>query len=128
MRRIDQHLAIAAADALRRSGIEPSNTELRSRMSSLPALLQSSGLMATCAFLLAKDRTGDLVAVRALLAEAANAVGMRPDGEPGALLDDLAKIDEHRLAMAEQRAAMLGTWLSRLANARFKATQRAPAS
>lgn len=128
MRRLDQHLATAAAEALRESGLDPSNDQLRSRMSSLPALLQSSGLTATCAFLLAKAKREDLVAAKALLAEAAQVVGLAPELEPAELLEGLFGVAEHQLGVAEQRAALLAMWLSRLANARFKAAQRAKAA
>ncbi len=127
MRRLDQHLATAAAAALRDSGIGPSNADLRSRMSSLPALLQSSGLAATCAFLLAKAGPPDVVAAKALLREAAETARLAVEQEPNALLVALAGVDEHLLAIAEQRAALLGMWLSRLANAQFKAAERAGA-
>lgn len=121
MRRLDQHLAAAAAAVLRDSGIAATDNDLRSRMASLPALLQSSGLPATCAFLLAKAGRAELVAAQALLGEAADVVGLNRNRGAGELLDALAGVDEHLLAIAEQRAALLGTWLSRLATARFKA-------
>lgn len=121
MRRLDLHLARAAADAL---GPGTVDNGLRSRLASLPALIQTSGLAATCAFLLAKGEDRDRRAATALLTEAAGTLGL-PDAAPEAWLDRLSQVDEHRLAVAEQRAAMLALWLSRLAAARFKADERA---
>lgn len=121
MRRLDLHLAAAAAQVLRESGIAPSDNDLRSRMASLPALLQSSGLPATCAFLLAKGKPHDVVAATALLQEAASVARLDRDQAPDALLEALTGVEEHLLAVGEHRAAMLGMWLARLAAARFKA-------
>lgn len=122
MRRLDATLAKAAADALNASGIGAADKELRSRMASLPPMLQVSGLPATCAFLLAKARTADTCAAAALLREAAEVLHLDPTRPPVELLDAVVSIgDERLLAVAEQHAALLATWLSRLAVARYEA-------
>ncbi|MGH3937596.1 MAG: type III-B CRISPR module-associated protein Cmr5 [Pseudonocardiaceae bacterium] len=117
--RVDHGLARAAADALRDRFIDP---ELRTRMRGLPAMLQTSGLAATCAFLLSKaspERTDAYwLTAKTLLDEAAQAVGIVPSPDPNRTLDALSQADGQKYVVAETRAAMLALWLSRLAQAK----------
>jgi len=119
--RVDQGLARVAAAALRDRVVD---SELRTRMRGLPAMLQTSGLAATCAFLLSKDSDHDRkdaywLTAKTLLDEAAKAVGIVPDPEdPNRTLDALSHADSQKYVVAETRAAMLALWLSRLAQAK----------
>jgi CRISPR type III-B/RAMP module-associated protein Cmr5 len=121
--RIDQGLARAAAEALRDQVV---HDELRTRLRGLPAMLQTSGLAATCAFLLAKakdhNRTDAYwLTAKTLLDEAAGAVGIDPNPDPNVTLDTLSRATGLQYVMAETRAAMLALWLSRLAQAKATA-------
>lgn len=125
-RRVDQDLARVAADALRGRDVDD---ELRTRMRGLPALLQTSGLAATCAFLLsrAKEHTPANAywrTAKTLLDEAATAVGVDPPADPRATLDKLTQVTAQQYVLAETRAAMLALWLSRLAQAKAEAQKR----
>jgi CRISPR type III-B/RAMP module-associated protein Cmr5 len=118
--RVDHDLARAAANALRNQVIDP---VLRTRLRGLPAMLQTSGLAATCAFLLskAKDREPPdayRLAAKTLLDEAAKAAGIVPDQDPRHTLDLLSQATDRQYVIAEARAAMLALWLSRLAQAK----------
>jgi CRISPR/Cas system CMR-associated protein Cmr5 small subunit len=123
-RRVDQDLARAAATALRGRDVDD---ELRTRMRGLPALLQTSGLAATCAFLLSRAKERDDAywrTAKTLLDEAATAVGVDPPADPRATLDKLTQVTEQQYVLAETRAAMLALWLSRLAQAKAEAQKR----
>ncbi|MFN2495999.1 MAG: type III-B CRISPR module-associated protein Cmr5 [Pseudonocardiaceae bacterium] len=123
-RRVDQDLARVAVDALRGRKVDD---ELRTRMRGLPALLQTSGLAATCAFLLSRAKERDdayWCTAKTLLDEAATAVGVDPATDPRATLDTLTGVTEQQYVLAETRAAMLALWLSRLAQAKAEAQQR----
>jgi len=119
--RVDHGLARAAANALRNQVV---NAELRTRMRGLPAMLQTSGLAATCAFLLAKAKNHDRtdaywVAAKTLLDEAAQAAGIESDPtDPNRTLDAVSQATGSQYVLAETRAAMLALWLSRLAQAK----------
>ncbi|MGH3842088.1 MAG: type III-B CRISPR module-associated protein Cmr5 [Pseudonocardiaceae bacterium] len=118
--RIDQGLARVAATMLRDQHVKP---DLRTRMRGLPALLQTSGLAATCAFLLSKakkhDRTDAYwLTAKTLLDDAADAVGISPDGDPNVTLEALSRATGAQYVVAETRASMLAMWLSRLTQAK----------
>jgi len=121
--RVDHGLARAAADALRNRVVDP---ELRTRMRGLPAMLQTSGLAATCAFLLSKAKDHDpndayWLTAKTLLDEAASAVGVQPDPDPRTMLETIARMTGQQYVVAETRAAMLALWLSRLTQAKATA-------
>lgn len=118
--RLDHGLAAAAAKVLRDKVVD---SELRTRMRGLPAMLQTSGLAATCAFLLSKAKTHEekdayWLTAKTLLDEAATEVGLTPDPDPNRTLDTLSQTTDQKYVMAETRAAMLALWLSRLAQAK----------
>ncbi|MGQ0776556.1 MAG: type III-B CRISPR module-associated protein Cmr5 [Pseudonocardiales bacterium] len=118
--RVDHGLARVAAAALRDRVVDP---ELRTRMRGLPVMLQTSGLAATCAFLLSKANDHDRqdaywLTAKTLLDEAAKAVGITPNPDPNRTLDALSQADSQQYVVAETRAAMLALWLSRLAQAK----------
>lgn len=118
--RLDHGLARAAADALRNRVVDP---ELRTRLRGLPAMLQTSGLAATCAFLLSKAKGHDpkdayWLTAKTLLDEAATEAGLQADADPRRTLDTLSRTTGRQYVMAETRAAMLALWLSRLAQAK----------
>lgn len=118
--RVDQGLARAAANALQDI---PVDAELRTRMRGLPALLQTSGLAATCAFLLSKAKEhvrtdAYWLTAKTLLDEAAGAAGIGPSPDPNVMLDALSQATGAQYVLAETRAAMLALWLSRLAQAK----------
>jgi CRISPR type III-B/RAMP module-associated protein Cmr5 len=119
--RVDHGLARAAAGVLRNQVVD---SELRTRLRGLPAMLQASGLAATCAFLLSKAKTPHRKdpywhTAKTLLDEAATEVGLTPDpDDPNRTLDMLFRDTEQKYVMAETRAAMLALWLSRLAQAK----------
>ncbi|MGH8922698.1 MAG: type III-B CRISPR module-associated protein Cmr5 [Actinomycetes bacterium] len=128
--RVDHQLARAAADALRGQSMDP---ELRTRLRGLPAMLQTSGLAATCAFLLSRakeqkeQKRSDPYwrTAKTLLDEAARAVGVTPaTDDPRATLDKLTQVTAQQYVLAETRAAMLALWLSRLAQAQAEAQKR----
>jgi CRISPR type III-B/RAMP module-associated protein Cmr5 len=96
---------------------------LRSRLRGLPALLQTSGLAPTCAFLLSKGKVpgpqnGYWVTAKTLLDEAVTEAGLQKDPDPIRMLDTLSRATEQQSVIAETRAAMLAIWLSRLAQAK----------
>lgn len=118
--RIDHGLARAAANALRDQVV---TGELRTRMRGLPAMLQTSGLAATCAFLLAKADNHNRndaywLTAKTLLDEAAKAAGIDPHPDPGVTLDALSQATGLQYVLAETHAAMLALWLSRLTQAK----------
>lgn len=129
--RVDHQLARAAVDVLRGQVVD---AELRTRMRGLPALLQTSGLAATCAFLLSKAKPPEpehnkpanayWCTAKTLLDEAACAAGIEPDPQPQTTLDKLTQVTGQQYLMAETRAAMLALWLSRLAQAQAEAQKR----
>lgn len=121
--RLDHGLARAAANALRDRIVD---SELRTRMRGLPAMLQTSGLAATCAFLLSKAQNLEpsdayWLTAKTLLDEAGRAVGIDPHQDPRVTLDILCQQTGLRYITAETRAAMLALWLSRLAQAKAEA-------
>ncbi|MGH3977265.1 MAG: type III-B CRISPR module-associated protein Cmr5 [Pseudonocardiaceae bacterium] len=126
--RVDHGLARAAATALRDQVVTP---ELRTRMRGLPAMLQTSGLAATCAFLLSKAKDHERkdaywLTAKTLLDEAAEAAGIDPDPDPNVTLDTLSQATGPQYVLAETRAAMLALWLSRLAQAKVIAQKDQP--
>lgn len=118
--RVDHGLARAAANALRDQVV---TDELRTRMRGLPAMLQTSGLAATCAFLLSKAKVHERtdaywLTAKTLLDEAASAAGIDPHPDPHVTLDALSQATGLQYVLAETRAAMLALWLSRLTQAK----------
>lgn len=117
--RIDKMLAAKAADALP----DEVGKELRTRMRALPTMIQTSGLAATCAFLLSRRKNNNeqdpyhRTAVE-IMQVAAKAAGIEPDRDPNVTLTRLSQASGHQYLVAETRASMLAMWLSRLAQAR----------
>lgn len=112
-------MARAAAAALRGVTVD---AELRSRLVGLPVMLRTSGMTATCAFLLSKgaDAPAYRVAATALLAEAARTLGDDPDDaadDPVAMLERVATLPPQQYLTVELRVGALATWLSRFARA-----------
>ena len=123
--RVDHGLAAAAANVLRDHTVD---NELRTRMRGLPAMLQTSGLAAACAFLLSKAKVHERkdaywLTAKTLLDEAATEAGLKPDPDPRRTLDALSQATGQQYVMAETRAALLALWLSRLAQAKAIAQQ-----
>lgn len=120
--RVDQQLATTAAAAL---GGRRVDKEIRTRLRGLPVLLQTSGLAATCAFLLAKadrqdDRDPYWATAKILINDAADQVGLAADNDPRRRLELLSAADGQQYLIAETRASMLAMWLARLAEARYE--------
>jgi len=119
--RVDQLLAVTAAEVLAGEVTK----ELRTRMRGLPVMIHTSGLAATCAFLLARadkkhpDRDPYYRTAVALITQSAGAAGLTVDADPHAALTTIARADGHRYRLAETRARELAMWLSRLAQARY---------
>jgi len=118
--RLDQDLARKAAVELLRGKVDG---ELRTRMRSLPIMIQTSGLAATAAFLLSRAkidgnndpywRTAELI-----LVDAATTAGIQVvAGEPKKSLAAVANASPAQYVLAETRARLLAIWLSRLAQA-----------
>lgn len=124
--RVDQGLAAAAADALCELDI---TDDLRTRMRGLPVMLQTSGLTATCAFLLSKVKKPEdshWITAKILLDEAAKAVDFDQHPDPHVTLDAFARETGLKYVMAESRATMLALWLSRLTQAKWIAQGKNP--
>ena len=118
--RLDRQLAATAAEVLPdRVGSD----DLRVYRA-VPVLIHTSGLGATCAYLLARAKgVADHAftrAARALLADAMT-IAERPVGHDKTaleLLDALIEFDDHRYVLAERRAQLFAVWLARIAAAR----------
>jgi hypothetical protein len=117
--RLDQALARKAAQLLD-GGVD---AELRTRMRALPIMVQTSGLAATAAFLLARRKTKDGTdpygrTARLILNDAAEAAGIEPrSDDPERLLAQVAGASPAKYLLAESRARQLAIWLARLAQA-----------
>lgn len=119
--RIDQKLAVAAAEVLPAEV----NKELRTRMRGLPVMIHTSGLAATCAFLLSRAAKPELAdpyyaTAMAMLKAGADAAREPVDDDPNVTLTRLAAAPGHKYLLAETRARELALWLSRLAQARYR--------
>ena len=115
--RLDHRLAHTAARALADVAM---TDDLRSRLTGLPVLLRTSGIAATCAFLLSKaDDAAYKTTATILLTEAGDAAGVDiPRGASGPeQLRRLTEFTEQQYLLAETRALLLATWLSRFARA-----------
>lgn len=118
--RLDQELARKAAELLGDT-VKP---ELRTRMRSLPVMIQTSGLAATVAFLLSRAKGDDpnnpyWKTAELILSDAAETAGIRiTPGTPKASLNKVAAdASPAQYILAETRAIQLAIWLSRLADA-----------
>lgn len=128
--RLDRQLAVSAARALP----DEISKDYLSTLRALPVMLHTSGLAATCAYLLSRagsngsgggDKARYLNAVQAVLRDAAEFVGVPSlERPPLRLLDDLVANDA-TYRMAERRARQFAVWLARLAAARHAATEPA---
>ena len=118
--RLDQDLARKAAQLLMQGKVD---NELRTRMRSLPVMIQTNGLAATAAFLLSRakaDDSGDPYwrTAELILADAAAVAGIRVTAnEPKQALKAVADASPAKYLLAETRARLLAIWLSRLAQA-----------
>lgn len=123
--------ASAALEQIRQDGGGTAPAEVITRLKGLPALMRTSGLPATMAFLYAK--AGDDGALErayrtvrdALVTELAAVWGW--DDRPGALeffdrIGDPAKIDGGDLALASARLEEFASWMRRLAEALDRTT------
>lgn len=122
VQRIDQKLAVAAADALP----DPVTPDLKTRYRQLRIMLHSAGLAASYAFIAsAANKAGSTAEAYGLVAE-----GLKKrltdlrllTGDPDSLthvdvLRKLGALDPVQYARASAEAAALVSWLSRLANA-----------
>lgn len=124
--RLDHELARKAAQSLG-DKVEP---ELRTRMRSLPVMIQTSGLAATVAFLLSRARKQDSSdqywrTAELILLDAATTAGIQvKEGEPNRSLKAVAGASPAQYVLAETRARQLAVWLSRLAQALAERPQR----
>jgi hypothetical protein len=126
--RVDTGLArkaAAALDTIRRDSGGTVPSEVTSQLKGLPALLLTSGLPATMAFLYARSGNDGRVerAYRtlrdALLTELTAAWDWTDQPQPDAVefFERLDGIDEASLALAAARLEEFSTWLRRLAEA-----------
>lgn len=113
--RLDHQLAAAAATVIP----DQLSAEQRRRFRSLPAMIMTSGLAATGAFLLSKKKEKPyLDAAEALLDDAAKHARIPMGDNPNTTLNNISKESRHRYAIAEARARMFAVWLARVASAR----------
>jgi CRISPR-associated protein Cmr5 len=113
-KRLDHQLAATAATVVPKR----LSAEQRRRFRSLPAMIMTSGLAATGAFLLSKQEKPYQDAAWALLKDAAEYAKIAPGDNPNTTLDNISRESGHRYAIAEARARMFATWLARVASAR----------
>jgi CRISPR type III-B/RAMP module-associated protein Cmr5 len=117
--RLDQELARKAAELLGDT-VKP---DLRTRMRSLPVMIQTSGLAATVAFLLSRAKGDDRdnpywQTAELILSDAAATAGIPiMSGTPKSSLKTVAAASAAQYVLAETRAIQLAIWLSRLADA-----------
>lgn len=126
--RIDQGMAVAAADAL------PSRVdrELRTRYKQLRVMLSSAGLAATYAFVASKSGAGGegegtlarayrdaARGIRERLAERGLLTGDVKTMRVREVMRQLGEMDPVRYARASAEAAAFAGWLSRLADAAY---------
>ncbi|MGL4305102.1 MAG: type III-B CRISPR module-associated protein Cmr5 [Mycobacteriaceae bacterium] len=117
MTRLDSNLAAAASNAL---GQEV-NSVLRTRLRALPASIQTSGLAASCAFLLSKKDKEEYVRVATIvLKDACEQAGIqyKAGADGNGLLGSLIGAERQQQRVAEARAKMFCQWLSKIADAR----------
>jgi len=125
VRRIDQGMAVAAAQAL------PENfevdKELRTRYRQLRAMLRGAGLAATYAYIVSKAKTGqDANKLEKAYAAAERAIRKQiftGGALPGNAREVLAKLGEMNAvdyARASAEASAFVGWLSRLADAAYQ--------
>lgn len=124
--RIDHELAKVAANVVPGTV----DKELRTRYVGLPHMIMSSGLTATVAFLMDRDKSTArdrkpgavgpyLKAAQALLFDAVDHAGIPRGADVDATLVMLTNTDDDlRFRLAETRARLLAGWLARIANAR----------
>lgn len=116
--RLDHRLAAKAAEVV---PVEVSD-ELRTRLAGLPAMIMTSGLAATGAFLLSRAESRETspyyTTATALLDDAATLAKIPIGADTKATLDNIARTSGHQYLIAEARARMFASWLSRIANAR----------
>lgn len=123
-RRVDQAMALAAKDMLP----EKIGKELRTRYRQLPVMLHTAGLAATYAFVLSKKDNSELgpayrkVAdgIRKHIGDRALIGGRTHWGDDFELLEALAQANRSDYMRASAEIFALATWLSRLAEARFR--------
>jgi len=141
-RRLDQDLAKAATRILRREGsgeLRTISPDLRTRYRQLPTMVRLSGLAATVAYLVSKSgKTGSsksdleqaytavVDGIRARLQEQGYHLGAAPLNSNDALVLRLADLPPGEYARASAEIEALAIWLSRLAEARFKAQSGTP--
>jgi CRISPR type III-B/RAMP module-associated protein Cmr5 len=125
VRRVDQHMAAAAGRML-----PPTISEsLRTRYRQLPVMVRTSGLAATVAFLVAKSDEKELGRAYRLVADGIRAYLEHNHDFGGALagnealLTELASMPPAGYARAAAEVELLAGWLSRLAEARFRASR-----
>ncbi|WP_431956891.1 type III-B CRISPR module-associated protein Cmr5 [Nocardia lijiangensis] len=133
MQRLDQDLAVLAARTLAGLPDDVDLTEFANRMKQIPPMVMTSGLVATGAYLLARNASTTVedpgsyrAVVEALLGDAAGFAGIAFDSDdPNDIVDALAAATGRRYLVAENRAKLFSTWLYRLAIARAKAAASA---
>jgi hypothetical protein len=118
-RRVDQDLAVKAAEALPATV----NRELLTVLRAVPVLIHGNGLVMAVTYLLAKAKgnSGDRhwTVAQAILGEAADLIRLNLDtDDPLTILDALATVDSARYAVAQRRARELAVWLGRIGSAR----------
>lgn len=113
-RRLDHQLAAIAASVVP----DHLSADQRRRFRGLPAMIMSSGLAATGAFLLSKKEKPYRDAAKALLEDAAKHARIVVADDPYGTLSNISKESGHRYAIAEARARIFASWLARVASAR----------
>ncbi|MBN1172680.1 MAG: type III-B CRISPR module-associated protein Cmr5 [Micromonosporaceae bacterium] len=134
MRRLDQGMALAAAEILPAS----ISRDLRTRYRQLPIMVRMSGLAATTAYLVSKSgKPGGRNELETAYHDLATGIRKRltagydlgwggREQTNEALVARLAELPASEYARASVEVQALATWLSRLAEARYKAQPAAP--
>lgn len=125
-RRVDQDLAVKAAEALPPT-VDP---RLLTVLRAVPVLLHTNGLAMAMTYLLAKAKTrteGDRFwqVASVILTDAADTIRLHPaDDDPLTILDALNRVETSRYVVAQRRARELTVWLSRVGSARAVGNDR----
>ncbi|MER7011666.1 type III-B CRISPR module-associated protein Cmr5 [Saccharopolyspora sp. NPDC000359] len=120
VQRLDQGLAVAAADVL-----PPQvDRELLTVLRSVPVLIHNNGLAMAATYLLSKAKQANAddrywKVAHKLLEEAAAVIRLDLEsGDPLRVLDALIKAPNENYVVAQRRAQELAVWMSRIGSAR----------
>lgn len=123
VKRVDQGMAVRAAEVI---GTDSVTDELRTRYRRLPAMLHTSGLAATYAYVASKSvGGGELPKAYERVAKAIRDQLDVSETDPADVLTRLGDLSVTEYATATARVRELAGWLSRLATAKVEQQQRA---